>query len=352
MESYEIRLINLQSGINKEFDLDKRISMLKRGITVADANSDLKWGTNLRLQLIGNERCKTKLTDSFPAFTWLLNVYETNSELINTEDILIIYKDLAMMSFRYADISLEQIWEIFDGFKVKLSNAGLGLRDYYEILACWYIFIGERQQARQCLINMQIEPLDQISSDLSKSIEVHICLLENKTDQAVSLTENHLRDNTLIEGEATSMFFALSYYLSKYKDERAKLYFDKMINAFNEIKNIPFSLYFLPSIFLYLALNNKELGWYYFEQYGGLETEGDDTHIFDVTVSLLPLFKGSETRQLNLSAKAPFYRADNTYNTEDIFRYYYNTGMQMAERFDQRYGGSHYKEQIEEFSNL
>lgn len=327
--------------------------MLKRGINIADANNDLKWGTNLRLQLIGNERCKTKLTDSFPAFTWLLNVHETNFELIDTEYILIIYKDLAMMSFRYADISLEQIWKIFNGFKEKLNNAGLGLRDYYEVLACWYIFIGEQRQARQCLINMQAEPLDQISSDLSTSIEVHICLLENKTDMAVSLAENHLRNNAIIAGEAISIFFGLSYYLSKYKDKRAELYFDKMIDAFNEIKNIPFSLYFLPAIFLYLALNNKELGWYYFEQYGGLETEGDDTHIFDITVSLLPLLnKGNETRQLNLSAKAPFYRADNTYNTEDIFRYYYNTGIQMAERFDQRYGGSHYKEQIEEFMKL
>ena len=353
MESYEARILALISLFEREFDIDNKISLIKRAINLADSNNDLQWGADLRLQLIATEIRKTRLPESFAALTWMLNVYETHPEFFDAEALLLIYKHMASVCFRYIDIPKHQIDNIFADFKSRLKKNGLGNRDYYDILISWNIFSGQNDEARRCLSEMENEPFDQINLEIAKPLEVAICLLEKKFDQAISIAENRLRDTSAFETEAMSMYFTLTYYLSKAKDNRAHLFFKKLKEEFEAIKEYNYCHYILPSIFMYLSLNNQQLAWHYFEKYAGLEIEGDETLMFDIALSLLPLLKGKNgSKELNLSPKAPYYCIDNIYNITDLYNYYYNHAYELAIRFDKRNGNNHFIEQLNEITLL
>lgn len=330
---------------------EDRINLLKQAIQMADANNDLDWGFDLRLDLIFEERDTSHCIDSFAAFAWLLSTHDANPEMFDESDFLWEYKWMAAAARRNVNISFEQIQSIMDDLKVRMERNGYTPRGYYSVLIYWNLFIGNIEEAKKILTLRDETDRDRMSHcpacELDTQVEIE--LIEGNFDKALT-TANDLITKKLTCGVMPLVTFCnLTYYLGKAGDARVATYFPKAEEEIAALKDNDTSLIsHISSLIYYLTKANKEEAWRYFEKYAEWEVNSEDAVSFDFAKNVLPLLKEGGTKELNLGIKLPYYSSDNTYNIAELYQYYHEKATSLAEKFDSRNKTNKFKAELEE----
>jgi len=342
--NFEIQKILLQ--INNITKVEDRINQLKQAVNIADANNDIDWGYDLRDMIIREECLLINRRESFPAFTWMLNVHDDNPDMFNEADILNHYMWMGSIAFCNAFISYEQLEYIKDDFRRRLIKAGFGLRAYYEILLDWCLFIGDEAKAKEIIPLRDNEPSDFLASDNDELTDVCVELLSGNIDKGIGMTQVYITKHSENQSQIFSAYNQLVYYLNKARDSRTKLYFEKADAIFTEKEKYPYLIFELTLMMYYMSRNEKEKAWDYFEKYSVWEVDANDYSSFDFSLSVLPLLKEKGEKKLNLSPKLPYYKVDNVYKVEYLFDYYYQKALDFALQFDKRNRNSYFSDQI------
>lgn len=330
---------------------EDRINLLKQAIQIADANNDLDWGFDLRLDLIFEERDTAHCIDSFAAFTWLLSTYDSNPETFDESDFLWEYKWMAGAARRNVNISMEQVHSIMDDLKIRMERNGYTLRGYYSVSIYWNLFIGNTEEAKRILTLRNETERDRMSHcpacELDTQVEIE--LIEGNFDKALSTASDLITKKLTCGVMPLVTFCNLTYYLGKAGDARAAQFFPKAEEEIAALKENDTSLIsHVSNLLYYLTLNNKDEAWRYFEKYAEWEVNSEDAVSFDFSKNVLPLLKEANKKELNLGIKLPYYSSDNIYDTEELFQYYYKKANDLAIRFDSRNGTDKFKMELSE----
>lgn len=334
---------------------EDKISLLKQAIQVADANNDLDWGFDLRLDLISLEKDTSHCTESFPAFTWVLSAYDANPELFNEDDFLWEYKWMAAAARRNVNISRQQVEAIMADLKVRMERNGYTLRGYYSVMIYWYLFIGDMAEANRFLELRDSTPRDRMSHcpacELDTRVEME--LIQGLFDKAIT-TANDLITKKLTCGVMPlTTFCNLTYYLSKAGDERAADFFAKAEEEIADTKENDSSLISnISDVIFYLNKYDRSRAWEYFQRYADWEIGAEDAISFDFSKNILTLLKEEGSRQLTMSEKLPYFRADGNYRIADLYDYYYQKAKNLAQQFDARNGTNSFAKALDEIISL
>lgn len=330
---------------------EDKINLLKQAIQIADANNDLDWGFDLRLDLISQEKDTSHCTESFPAFTWILSAYDSNSELFNEDDFLWEYKWMAAAARRNVNISRQQVESIMADLKVRMERNGYTPRGYYSVMIYWNLFIGNMQEANKYLELRDNTTRDRMSHcpacELDTRVEIE--LIEGQFDKAIT-TANDLITKKLTCGVMPlSTFCNLTYYLSKAGDERAAEFFEKAEEEIAEAEENDSSLISnISDLIYYLNKYDRNRGWEYFQKYAEWEIGAEDSISFDFSKNILTLLKEDGQKQLTMSEKLPYFKTDGNYNIADLYDYYYKKANELAQQFDARNGTNSFSKALEE----
>lgn len=354
--NYNLEIQKILLDIDKMTNPEDKISNLKQAIKIADANNDIDWGFDLRMDLVRTEQFTNHSRESFPAFAWILDTYDNNPDLFQENEILLEYKWLAGVAYSNLNISKKQIEAILEDFRQRTLRNGYGNREYYNIKINISLFSGDKTEARTLLDLRDKEPQDAMTSPSNDLITtIYVEMLEGNFDNAISHVNEFISQHTSHQMSSIPVYSGLIYYLGGKKyDPLIEKYFEKADEEFSKMKKYPFQLYEMSLMMYYMAKYKKDKAWLYFEQFVNWEPGAEDAVRFDFALSILPLLKNGGMRNIEvINSIHPYYRADNTYNSDELFEYYLNIASDLAHRFDIRNENEHFTDQLnEELSKL
>lgn len=344
--NYNLEIQKILLDVDKLSEYEDKVKLLKQAIQIADANNDQDWGFDLRLNLIDYEGLTGCSQESFPAFTWLLHMCDTESDLFDEKEILEKYKWMIHASFDYLAISKAQIKQILDDYVQRLINNGYSRRSYYDMEVGWSLFIGDVKRAGEYLQYRNTEPFDEMSSDTEILTDICVELLGGNFDKAIALASEFVAQRPNEKGPTCCI---LVYYLGLANDARADKYFKEADEQLSKVDKYPYMLFDISQLMYYLARNDKEKAWEYFEKYAHWEIMANDYFKFDFSLSVLPLLETDETQNLALSPKFPFYQESGVYDIKDLYPYYSERVSTLGTKFDERNGNNYFQKQIERY---
>lgn len=347
---YEDKIVELALQAEEQSCFDDRIKLLKQAIKIADAHNDNAKGYDLRIFLISAEQITNHSRESFPAFTWLLSVYDENPEAFSSEDILMIYRWLAYNCFNNLEVSPDQLDNITEDFRRRLLEQGYGEREYYNVKINHSLFKGDKISARKYLDAREEIPIDNMSFEgLDLLVRIFVEISEGDFDNAIFHTKQFVAQQPIHHLSKSMVYSGFVYHslvegCGKIADE----YFEKAIADFSCQTMYPYHMYELSLLMYYMSRYRKEAAWKYFEEFANWELRADDIYRFHFSTSLLHLFMGEGTRLIEgISSEQPYYNSDNIYKLEDLYTHYKNISLNLANRFDERGDTNDFKETIE-----
>lgn len=346
--NYNLEIQKILLKIDQQSQIEDKITLLKQAISLADANNDLDWGYDLRLEILHWEGFLGKSTESIIAFTWLLNICDSEPDQFEYKEILKRYKWMIFASFDYLLISKEQLDMMMKDYSNRLAQNGYSARSYYEIEANWSLFTGDVSRARKYLAFRDLETFDEMCIDDEMITDICVELLDGNIDKGIAFANEFLGQKPDQKGTTYSL---IVYYLALNKDRRVSDYFEQTEQLLSNVNKYPYMIFDISQLMYYLSKNEKEKAWKYYELYAHWEVDVNEYYSFDFSLSVLPLFSSEETKTLNLSSKLPFFNEKGIYNTSDLYKYYVEKVNNLGSKFDQRNGNTYFREQITKHLN-
>lgn len=332
-----------------------KLNFIKQAISVADSHNDIEWGFDLRLELIDIESDMARRAESLPAFTWILDTYDNNSDLFRERDFLWKYKWMISYVRRTVSVSVEQNESIMEDFKTRLQRNGYSLRPYYQAKAHMANFVDNQEEVRKYLNLADKELRDNMSNcaacELDDKVELELRLGNFDTAMTMGsdlfskkLTCAHMPFATYCTcvecfTDAKEYERAHDFFLKAEEDLRA------MENDTSQISNVAKMIHFLS------VYGQKDKAWEYFEQYAEWSHESDDYRCYTFAVNVLHLLKTGGELTLKVSPIMPWYKADNVYSALQLYNYYYAMATDLGAQFDNRHNTSFFTKKINDVLN-
>lgn len=326
---------------------DDKMKILKEAIALADANNDIDWGYDLRMDLMDEEYNTGRFIERFPAFAWLLETHDANPELFEEEDLLWRYRWMVNASRMNTNISAEQIENICNDFKIRLERNGYNLRAFYDDEFRRYYVQNSMDKAKQFL--------DLRENEKYNDMVCHACELTDKIDYELRL--GNIDEALVIYNELIAKKYScmrkpfdtfcsfVEYYTKQGELEKANEMFLLAEAKLSELNDtVPVGS--ISTLINFLAHYNQTKAWDFFQQYVHWGVDMLDEVEFKLAKNLLYLLSQGGVRNLKVSSKLPWYNADGTYNINELYNYYYNKAADLAQRFDARNGTPYFTQQL------
>lgn len=353
--NHQLEIQKILLKVEKQTTPEDKITLLKQAVNIADLNNDVDWGIDLRLDILQNEVDTPACIESFPAFIWILNAHENNPDIINEGDFLWAYKWMADEAISSSDISFEQLEDILNDFRLRLSRNGYSDRAYYNLLVFKHMFLGEFEAAHKTLDIRDKSPSDRMSDSKpwEQNVKVLLALKEGKFDDAIFLAQDILSKKLVSEGLPFATLSSMVYYLAKANDPRSKDYLDAVAEEITKDKLCSAFICNIAQVALAFYMNGHiDKAWKYFEQTVHWEINACDFLKFDYIVFILPLLQEKGKRELKLSPKVQYYKEDNIYDIDDLYNYYYPIAEKLATKFDERNRNSVFSDRLKDHMSL
>lgn len=334
---------------------DDKIALLKQAIQIADANHDLNWGFELRLELIRDEKDTSRCVDSFPAFSWILDTFDRDPDTFDEKEFLWEYKWMLGSARRNSAISLAQIESIAEDYKMRLQRNGYSLRPYYTAKAHMAFFMGQLTEAKKYIELRDKELRDDMANcracELDDNIELELRL--GNLEKALTVGNEVLSKKVTCAHMPFASYCACVKYFQKDGDlERAHEFFLKAEVDLASLDGDTSQIGEIGTMINFLAEYDREKAWQYFEQYADWNINSEEYVDFLFSSNVLPLLREGGTRSLQLSSSLPWYREDNTYDIAELYAYHLNNAKALAHKFDTRNGTTCFKEELQIINKL
>lgn len=350
--NYNLEIQKILLKLETIKNVEDQIVLIKQAINIADANNDLDWSYDLRMDLVRTEQFTAHSHESFSAFAWILHTMDSHPDIFpEEEEVMAEYKWLAAVSYNNLRISREQVEAIFEDFRIRCERIGYSKREYYDILSNWSLFLGEKENARKYLDLRDLEEKNPITSSGGDSIiSIYVEMYEGEIEKAITHISEFVAQKAQHHMTSIPVYSGLIYYLGgKTYDERVIKYFNEADAEFSELQIYPFQLYEVSLMMHYMSRHNKDKAWQYFERFVNWEIDAEASVRFEFALSILPLLNDDGTRVLEaISNKHPYYKPDNTYQLKELYNYYLDIVKDLANKFDERNGNSHFTDDMNE----
>ncbi len=338
----EIQKLLFQAEDNKSLTPKDKIRLMKQAAAIADANDDVEWGYDVRLQLIRECYYVADSTDLVNEFSWLVNAYENHPDWFDENDFLWQYKWILGEMFNNPRVSMEQIEAILDDFKNRLQRNGYGLRPYYDRLYEENLILNRFEEAKRYLDLRNAAPDDAMGSCPACTLdnELDYYLMTGRFDEAYRRAQPLVSRQIACTHVPARTFCALAYYAAKAeKTELAAELGDRADAEMQELANDENLVSPAGMLISYLLHARPEKGWSYFEKSLPWFMEDDPYTRYDYACYILEGLKkheASETVRLNLPPDFELYHPDHTYTVGELAGYFRREAEKGAAVFDAR----------------
>ena len=327
-----------------------KINLLKQAAKLADANSDLEWGYELRMKIIEECNGKFKDVEALLSFAWILEAYDAEPSKFDAVELLWKYKWMIDSAARCHFVSIEQLEKMLEDYRKRLIAANFGLRSYFCAGVSVGIITENMVRVKNCLDARDTMQHDIICDTPAYELYDNVLynLMVRDTKAAFDMENKFLS----IANRKDLFYIDCGYaeYLVRYgKMKRAKPFIERAEEVFTQIDNKQCWLTVSLSGLIYaLTFTDSEKAWRYLSEHINwiIECQEYDALVFGMNI--LPLLKRKDKRRLNLSHEFPMFRDDSLYDTKLLFDYFYETTLEKAKKFDARNGNNSFKKQLKE----
>lgn len=346
------KLLIKADAVNSPYD---RIKLIKKAINIADAHNDTEWGFDLRKQIIAAERSTSSCMEGLPAFTWILDTYEHHPELCDESTFMMEYKWMIQAARRNADVSMQQFESIVEDYKIRLQRNGFTLHSYYTAKAQMAFQQNRLDEAKLYLDMRKFEERDDLSHCVACEIHdlVEYELLTGNIDAAISIA------HPIFSGKERCVYVPFQTVctalniLDKYGyDDSAETLFkiaDALLNTMRQEYDMP-NIGHIGQIIYFFTKRDKNRAWNIFEEYVEWSIDCEDYFNYQFSSGVLSLFKGSGTRDMNVSPRMPWHQPLELYKFSELYAYYWNQASTLAAKFDARNGGTNFTDELNSMS--
>lgn len=344
MYSLEIQKILL--SINDNFDdVNFCLRGLKQAISIADKNEDLYWGMELRNDLIHEERATSQCKDSMACFAWILDKCDQFPLEFNQADYLMEYQWMLCSAYSNSNIELTQLYAISEDFIRRLDQTKLSKRGYYFTMADFSHIMGDFDMSKQYIESALKEEFDQennLTSEYRYLIE-HACITENN-EQAIVLMEQMKTKNLVSYALPFESYAFVAYTLANINDSRANHYLELAKSSLETIENPNSSMiYGMTRLFYTMHLLEDPLRNAVFEQIVTWSLGAEDDLQFMFARHAAAMFKSMTTDFIaELSHQVPYFCGSGVYSSVELYVFYNQIALDLANRFDRRNGNDFY----------
>ncbi|NDW18565.1 hypothetical protein D0T53_06505 [Dysgonomonas sp. 216] len=348
--NHNLQIQKILLEVDKANNLDDKITLLKQAINIADANNDVDWGYDLRMDIIYQEKGTAHCIESIPAFTWILDTVDANPDLFEDNNIMLEYKWMVAAALRNSSFSVAQIEHIREDFKRRMIKNGQGTFTYNLLMMQWYMQTGEYDMARRYQALKDKDQPDEVSFCKACwiNLDSELELLSGNTEKALTIADDLFtkRDTCKYEPFNTLSFFA--YQLAQQNNDRAKAYLTDAENELSQVEQLESYMLLNISYMIYCASIYDENGaWMLFEKFADWSIGAEDYFTFYFSANMLRLTNKEGIKSLNLSARLPYFSKNGEYNLLELNKYFYNTALALATKFDGRNGNNFFTETLD-----
>lgn len=352
----EIQKLLFEAEDNKTLTPKDKVRLFKQAARIADANDDVEWGYEIRLQLIRECYFLAGGADLVHEFSWLLNAYEAHPDWFDENDFLWQYQWVLGEMYSNPEVSMGQIRAILDDFKARLERNGYGLRPYYDRLYEESLTLRQFEKAKTYLDLRNAAPDDAMGSCPACMLdnELDYYLLTGRFDEACQRARPLLSKQLVCTHVPARTFCVFTYYADKNGRtelaaelcDRAEAELALLLN--DENLATPTSM-----LINYMLAHRPEKAWVYFEKSLPWYLEDNAYSRYDyacyVLEGLLRL-DGSDSAVLNLPSEFELYMPQHRYSVSALTAYFRQEARRQAAAFDARNGCSAFAERIEALS--
>lgn len=332
----------LAQADSRGVSVKEQCRLYKQAIRIADENEDVEWAYEMRLDYLRLLSFGASNEEMVIHFSWVLNAYETNPELFDESDFLWMYKWILSEMYSNPDVSLEQIQNILEDFKVRMQRNGYSLRPYYDRLYDESMQMNCYDAARDYLRLRNEQPRDDMSN-------CEACELDNELDYHLAcgcFDEAYHRAQPLISKQLTCRcvptrtFATLALEaLVTGRTEIAADLFARAEEGMLELSEDESMVGTVGTMTNYLFRSGSERAWEYLEKYVPWSVGADAYRSYIYYKNLAGGLKQADLARevpLVLPPDVPYYTPTNIYKVETLYKYYEKEALALAARFDAR----------------
>lgn len=336
-----------------------RMEVCRKAWEKADKYEYYKGQMDYRFQYMSESAFYDDNLEMYVVFPAILKLHDKHVKEYGyddkTETVVWRYKWLLGDAAEFYQISQKQFEMFSEDFKKRCIQNGYSLRSYYQKRYKFYMDI-DKKMAAECYQEFSKCHRDAMSDchACERYTEVKYLLNENDLEQALKRAEPLLRGQMTCgeEPECTYGIF-LQYYNRKMKDGNMeyKASAAEMCEKLKRgIARRGVATEHIPDILMYysIAEPSKALG-YYKKNWSLFETNRNPVVKFNFAIAAMQFFnnlKEKKSYKMTLDVTFPFYNEKNTYNVEELKAYYRKAAEEIAGKFDQRNGNSHYTDMV------
>lgn len=349
----EIQKLLFEVEDNKSLTPKDKVRLLKQAAGIADANDDIEWGYDIRLQLIRECYFIANSTDLVNEFSWILNAYEMHPDWFDENDFLWQYKWILGEMYSNPQVSMEQIQAIMEDFKTRLQRNGYGLRPYYDRLYEETLILHQFEKAKEYLDLRNAAPDDAMGSCPACTLdnELDYYLMTDRFDEAYHRAQPLLSKQISCTHVPARTFCILTYYADKAgKPELASELCERAEAEMELLQNDENLVTSIGTLIGYLLAHNPVKAWAYLEKSFPWYLDDDAYSRYDYACHLLEGLQAmdpSTVVTLTLPTDFERYNPQHTYTVGSLMDYFMQEARQQAAAFDTRNGCTAFSERLD-----
>jgi hypothetical protein len=255
---------------------------------------------------------------------------------------------------RNANVSLEQFNSIVEDYKTRLLRNGYSLHSYYSAKAQMAFQRYRLDEAKEYLDLRKLEKHDKLSfcvaCDLHDLVEYE--LLSGRVVEAFEVGMD------LFAGREYCKYIpfqTVCLCVNQFERHGSRKIADKLFNiAVSGLDSMQFAdtsnIGYVGKLIHFLTRKDKNEAFAFFEKYVSWSVNCEDYYNLMFSFGVLSLFKGSGSRELNVSPEIPWYQPSGVYELPVLYDYYNNQATTLAAKFDARNGGTYYTDELSTIS--
>lgn len=333
-----------------------RMSGIREAIRQADANHDVPFQIYFRYELCHESEFYGDELDTLVTFPEMLAIIDQHPDAPATrynsgrrdslDCVLWNYKWLLGDCKFYYQISMEDCEHFFEDYKKRCLAYGYNLRPYYDLKYGFYASMDHPETDKYFHL-FEATPRDENAN--CKACEQNTIVdyyLEKGDLKKAELLAKDLESRKLRCGGGMGSWLRLKknymlYYLNKKEFEKAAEYV-KLLRRYGN-KETEYDVR-IEEMYCYAYLDLAKALRIYKKNWKTWLKEREPQELFDNDVAVCVLFKKlmesrkKQTIKIAYDSSFPLYQESDSYETRELYEFYYRQAVELAKKFDNRNG--------------